>query len=133
LKVYAIADLTYYSTASLSLQILLNAIAITIVLLAKFWSLKRKMSITIESDLKEILTRLEQKIDNVSKDVNDLKVSVAETRAELKEDIKALNEKVDGLSKRLDTTEFVNRGILIGLIVAILGGFAKLFGIVGNP
>ncbi|NJO94618.1 MAG: hypothetical protein HC820_10365, partial [Hydrococcus sp. RM1_1_31] len=62
------------------------------------------MSLTIESDLKEILTRLEQKIDNVSKDVNDLKVSVAETRAELKGDIKALNEKVDGLSKRLDTT-----------------------------
>jgi predicted nucleic acid-binding Zn-ribbon protein len=91
------------------------------------------MSITIESDLKEILTRLEQKIDNVSKDVNDLKVSVAETKAELKGDIKALNEKVDGLSKRLDTTEFTNRGILIGLIVAILGGFAKLFGIVGNP
>jgi chromosome segregation ATPase len=98
------------------------------------------MSITIESDLKEIfakfdqkLDKLELKIDNVAKDVNELKVSVVETKAELKGDIKALDEKVNGLSKRLDTTEFVNRGILIGLIVAILGGFAKLFGIVGNP
>lgn len=33
------------------------------------------MSITIESDLKEILTRLEQKIDSVQKDVGDLKSS----------------------------------------------------------
>jgi chromosome segregation ATPase len=145
------------------------------------------MSVTIESDLKEILVkfdqkldRLEQKIDNVAKDVNELKVSGARTEAELrgdikvlnesvsrteavlkgdikvlnesvsrteaglkgdinrteavlKGDIKALDEKVDGLSKRLETTEFVNRGILIGLIVAILGGLAKLFGLVGNP
>lgn len=79
------------------------------------------------------LDKLEQKIDNVAKDVNDLKVSVAEGKAELRGDIKALNEKVDGLGKRLETTEFINRGILIGLIVAILGGFAKLFGLVGNP
>jgi hypothetical protein len=127
------------------------------------------MSVTIESDLKEILVkfdqkldRLEQKIDNVAKDVNELKVSVAKTEAELRGDIKVLNEsvarteaglrgdikaldeklsgeiktlgeKTDGLSKRLDSTEFVNRGILIGLIVAILGGLAKLFGLVGNP
>jgi hypothetical protein len=116
------------------------------------------MSVTIESDLKEILVkfdqkldRLEQKLDGVAKDVNELKVSVAKTeaelrgdikvlnesvattKAELKGDIKALDEKVDGLSKRLETTEFVNRGILIGLIVAILGGLAKLFGLVGNP
>jgi len=66
-------------------------------------------------------------------DIKVLNESVATTKAELKGDIKALDEKVDGLSKRLETTEFVNRGILIGLIVAILGGLAKLFGLVGNP
>ena len=47
------------------------------------------MSVTIESDLKEILTKIDQKLDTLS------------------------------------------RGIFIGLIVAILGGFAKLFGFVG--
>jgi hypothetical protein len=109
------------------------------------------MSVTIESDLKEILVnfdkkldKLEQKLDNVAKDVNDLKVAVARTEVELKGDIKALDEKLsggikalgektDGLSKRLDSTEFINRGIFVGLILAILGGFAKLFGLVGNP
>ena len=37
-----------------------------------------------------------------------------------------------GLEKRLDNQEFVSRGVLIVLIVAILGGLAKLFGLVGN-
>jgi archaellum component FlaC len=85
------------------------------------------MSVTIESDLKEILNRIDQrldkldtKIDNLSKDITDIKVGVAK-----------LEEKVDGLSKRIDNQEFISRGILIGLIVAILGGFAKLFGFVG--
>jgi len=79
-------------------------------------------NITIEMDLKEVLARFEQKLDNLSKDVADLKVGQAR-----------LEEKVDGIAKRLDNQEFVSRGVLIGLIVAILGGFAKLFGLVGRP
>ncbi|HEY9693429.1 MAG TPA: hypothetical protein V6D15_14565 [Oculatellaceae cyanobacterium] len=77
------------------------------------------MSVTIESDLKEILTKIDQKLDTLSRDVTDLKVGQAR-----------LEEKVDGLSKRMDNQEFLSRGVLIGLIVAILGGFAKLFGFV---
>jgi archaellum component FlaC len=98
------------------------------------------MSVNIETSLKEVLEKLERKIDdqykgleqkldkldgkidNIAKDVNELKVSVAR-----------LDEKVDGLSKRLENQEFVSRGVLIALIVAILGSFAKLFGFVGNP
>jgi predicted nuclease with TOPRIM domain len=87
------------------------------------------MSIPIESDLKEVLGQINQKLDNLQKGVTDLRIELTEVKG----DIKALNEKVDGLSKRLDATEFVNRGILVGLIVAILGGFAKLFGLVGDP
>jgi hypothetical protein len=41
--------------------------------------------------------------------------------------------KLDGLDKRMENQEFLSRGVLIGLIVAILGGFAKLFGLIGNP
>ncbi|MBW4573945.1 MAG: hemolysin XhlA family protein [Aphanothece sp. CMT-3BRIN-NPC111] len=85
------------------------------------------MSLIIESDLKEVLAKIDQKLDkldakfdNLGKDVTDLKVGQAR-----------LEEKVDGLSKRLDNQEFLSRGVLIGLIVAILGGFAKLFGFVG--
>jgi hypothetical protein len=38
-----------------------------------------------------------------------------------------------GLGKRLENQEFTNRGILIGLIVAVLGGSAKAFGFLLNP
>jgi chromosome segregation ATPase len=113
------------------------------------------MSITIESDLKEILTRLEQKIDTVQKDVSELKLSTTRMEVELKGElktldaslkgeiksldaslkgeIKSLDEKVVGFGKRLENQEFVSRGILLSLVIAILGGFAKLFGFVGNP
>jgi hypothetical protein len=40
--------------------------------------------------------------------------------------------KVEGLEKRMDNQEFLSRGVLIGLI-AIVGGFVKLFGWSGNP
>lgn len=87
------------------------------------------MSVTIEQDLKEYLQRfeqrldrLEQKLDNLQEGMNDLKVGQAK-----------VEEKVEGLKERIASQEFVNRGILIGLIVTILGGFDKLFGIVGNP
>ena len=77
----------------------------------------KKMTI-IEYDLKEILIRLENKIDKIGEDVSDLKVKV-----------EVLAEKVEGITKRLDTQEFINRGVIIGLILAVLGGFAKVFGL----
>ncbi len=78
--------------------------------------------ITITYSLEEVLARLERKIDNIQEDVTELKVGQAR-----------LEEKVDGLGKRLDYQEFINRGVLIGLIVAILGGLAKILGLIGNP
>ena len=42
--------------------------------------------------------------------------------------IKALDERVTGFSKRLENQEFINRGIFLALIVAILGGLAKFLG-----
>lgn len=109
------------------------------------------MTIQIETSLQQILERLEQKIDKLDAKVEDkidkldakveqkidkLNVKVDELAIKLTQvqgDIKALEEKTVGLSKRIDATEFVNRGIFVGLILAILGGFAKLFGLVGNP
>jgi hypothetical protein len=43
-----------------------------------------------------------------------------------------LEEKVDGLGRRIDNQEFISRGVLIGLLVAVLGGLAKVFGFVGT-
>ena len=78
--------------------------------------------IQISTDLSKILERIENKLENLQKDVTDIKVGQAR-----------LEEKVEGLSKRIDNQEFVSRGVLIGLIIAIAGGAAKLFGFVGNP
>jgi uncharacterized membrane protein YccC len=80
------------------------------------------MSQSIEVNLADVLNKIDQRLDRMEHSLNDLKVGQAR-----------LEEKVDGLSKRLDNQEFLSRGVLIGLIVALLGGFAKLFGLTGNP
>ncbi|MBD2308458.1 hypothetical protein H6G17_23570 [Chroococcidiopsis sp. FACHB-1243] len=84
----------------------------------------------IEFDLKEILTRLETKINKISEDVSDIKTNLVRVEAGLKGEIRVLDEKIDGIAKRVDTQEFINRGVVIGLVLAILGGFAKIFGFV---
>jgi multidrug efflux pump subunit AcrA (membrane-fusion protein) len=100
--------------------------------------------IKIETDLAQALAEINIKLSSLQKDVTDIKIGQVRLEAELKGEIKALDgrltgeiktleAKVDGIGKRLDNQEFINRGILIGLIIAILGGFAKLFGVIGNP
>lgn len=109
------------------------------------------MSVTIEVELKEILGQIDRKLDNLQKDVTDIKLELSEVKSEVKrlddridslekrldQKIdgleKNLDSKIDGLGKRMENQEFVSRGILVALIVAILGGLAKLFGWVGNP
>jgi predicted nucleic acid-binding Zn-ribbon protein len=87
------------------------------------------MSPTIEVDIKEVLDKLDRKLDSIKEDVSDLKVG----QARLEENGKRLEDKIDNLGKRLDNQEFLSRGVLIGLLVALVGGLAKLFGFVGNP
>ncbi len=105
------------------------------------------MSVTIESDLKEVLAKIDQKLDKFEHKLDSLSKEIAEIRqndlvalkvgqARLEEKVdgleKNLGSKIDGLSKRMDNQEFLSRGVLVGLILAILGGFAKLFGLVGQ-
>jgi chromosome segregation ATPase len=97
----------------------------------------------ITTDLATILERIEvkidkqgeqlnNKIDSLQKDVTDIKIELATTKSELKGEIKTLDEKITGLSKRVDSVDFINRGVFVALIIAILGAFAKIFGLVGN-
>ncbi len=58
-------------------------------------------NIQVESDLKEILTRIGNKLDKLSEDVTDIKVSLAEVKG----DIKTLDTKIDGLEKRVGNQE----------------------------
>lgn len=112
------------------------------------------MTIQIETDLKDILGKIDQKLDNLQKDVTDIKI--AQTKLEGKVEaldekftskIKGLDEKftskidgldekftskIDGLDTRLGNQEFLNRAVVVGLLLAILGGLAKLFGFTNN-
>ena len=56
------------------------------------------MSLIVETDLKDILNRIDQKLDSVQRDVTDLKISVTE----LKGDIRILDERLSGQIKNLD-------------------------------
>ena len=83
----------------------------------------------IQTDIAEVLGQINQKLDKIEDRLGKLEVG----QAEIKGDIKALDIKVEQLDKRVGNQEFTNRGVLIGLIVVILGGAAKFFGMVGNP
>ena len=88
---------------------------------------------TVTYSLESVLTRIESKIDKIDDRLTKLEIGQAELKAELKGDIKVLDEKIEGLTVRVGYQEFTNRGILIALVVAVLGGAAKLFGFFPNP
>ncbi len=83
----------------------------------------------IETDLTEILSEIKEDIKTISNRLNTIEVG----QAEIKGDIKALDTKVEQLDKRVGNQELTNRGILVGLVVIIFGGAAKVFGLIGNP
>lgn len=72
---------------------------------------------TIQTDIAEILKDLQ-------KGQKDIQITL-ET---IKGDIKALDTKVEQLDKRVANQEFLNRGVFIGLLVALLGGVVNFFG-----
>ncbi|MFM7717308.1 MAG: DUF4164 domain-containing protein [Microcystis sp.] len=106
---------------------------------------------TVTYSLEAVLTRIEGKIDSLEKRIDErfdqvdkrfdkieerlTKVEIGQV--ELKGEIKALDEglttEIKGLTARVAYQEFINRGILIALVVAILGGAAKLFGFFPKP
>ncbi|MGV2390534.1 MAG UNVERIFIED_CONTAM: DUF4164 domain-containing protein [Microcystis novacekii LVE1205-3] len=106
---------------------------------------------TVTYSLEAVLTRIESKIDSLEKRMDErfdkvderfdkvddrltkVEIGQAELKGELKGDIKVLDEKIEGLTARVAYQEFTNRGILIALVVAVLGGAAKLFGFFPNP
>jgi SMC interacting uncharacterized protein involved in chromosome segregation len=120
------------------------------ILAKEFEQVNRQLS-EIREQNKESNQKINQKLDKLTDDVADLKVGQAKLEGEVKSldekltgkinaldekltgKINALDEKVDGLAKRIDNQEFVSRGVLVGLIVAILGSAAKMLGFIGGP
>ena len=92
------------------------------------------MSLTIETELKDIFTKIDQRLERMEQGQNELKLSVSELKGEvknlsteLKGEIKTLDAKVEGLSTRVSNQEFLLRTIVGGLVLIILGGAAKMF------
>jgi hypothetical protein len=105
----------------------------------------------IETNLAEILQeiRLDQK--KMLEEINYIKLGQATIEGQIKVvdeklsgqikavdeklsgQIKALDTKVEQIDKRVGNQEFTNRGVLVGLILVILGGAAKLFGFEFKP
>ncbi|AVQ70158.1 MULTISPECIES: hypothetical protein [Microcystis] len=88
---------------------------------------------TVTYSLEAVLTRIEGKIDSLQRDVNKLEIGQSELKGEIKALDERLTTEIKGLTARVANQEFTNRGILIALVVAILGGAAKLFGFLPNP
>lgn len=86
---------------------------------------------SLETKLESRLEKLETKLDKVSEDVADVKTNLVRIEATFKGEIVGLSKDIQGINKRLDGQEFINRGVAIGLLVALLGGLAKLFGFSG--
>ena len=100
----------------------------------------------LKSDQKEIL----KEVGNLKQDVNEVKLGQAKLEGKVESldeklsgkiesldeklsgQIKALDTKTEQLNERIKNSELTNRGILIGLVVIILGGAAKLFGFMPN-
>ena len=69
-------------------------------------------------------TEVNQKLETIDGRLNKLEIG----QAELSGEIKTLEEKVSGIDKRLDNQEFINRGVLVAVIIALISGVVKLFG-----
>jgi predicted nucleic acid-binding Zn-ribbon protein len=83
---------------------------------------------TIQTDIAEILRELQSGQKEIIKEISNVKISLEEVKG----DIKVLNTSIQELEKRVSNQEFTNRGVLIGLILALLGGAVKLFGFMPN-
>ncbi len=84
----------------------------------------------LEGKIEALDERLSGKIEALDEKLSGQIKAVDER---LSGQIKAVDTKVDQLDKRVGNQEFTNRGVLVGLILVILGGAAKFFGIVNHP
>jgi chromosome segregation ATPase len=84
-------------------------------------------NIQIESDLKEILNKLDGKLDSLQKDVTDLKLS----QAEVKGDIKRLDSNISTIKediKEIRGSQKAQIWTLIGVLITAVGGFIMAVG-----
>ena len=77
-------------------------------------------NIQIESDLKEILNKLDGKLDNLQKDVTDINLRLTKVETKLDSSIEDIKE-IKGSQKAQIWT-------LIGILISAVGGFILAVG-----
>lgn len=77
-------------------------------------------NIQIESDLKEILNKLDEKLDNLQKDVTDINLRLTKVETKLDSSMEDIKE-IKGSQKAQIWT-------LIGILITAVGGFIVAVG-----
>ena len=80
------------------------------------------------TEVNQKFTEVNKKLETIDGRLNKLEIG----QVELSGEIKTLEEKVSGIDKRLDNQEFINRGVLVAVIIALISGVVKLFGFFPN-
>jgi len=91
---------------------------------------------TLTYTLEEFLERFEQRIDKQFTEVNQKLADINRTLTDVNQKLNRLevsqadlSAKVSEIEKRLDNQEFINRGVTVAVILALVGGAAKFFGL----
>jgi chromosome segregation ATPase len=77
------------------------------------------------AEVNQKFTEVNKKLETIDGRLNKLEIG----QTELSGEIKTLEEKVSGIDKRLDNQEFINRGVLVAVIIALISGVVKLLGL----
>ncbi|MFM6817868.1 MAG: hypothetical protein ACKPKB_16905, partial [Dolichospermum sp.] len=89
----------------------------------KFAEVNQKFA-EVNQKMDKQFAEVNKKLETIDTRLNKLEIG----QAELSGEIKTLEEKVIGIDKRLDNQEFINRGVLVAVIIALISGVVKLFG-----
>jgi hypothetical protein len=80
---------------------------------------QKELNTKLEANQKELNTKLEANQKETSSKLEALAIGQAR-----------LEEKLEGLTKRIESQEFISRGVLLTLLATVLGGAAKMFGLI---
>ncbi|MFM6473170.1 MAG: hypothetical protein ACKPGH_06640, partial [Dolichospermum sp.] len=89
----------------------------------KFAEVNQKFA-EVNQKMDKQFAEVNKKLETIDTRLNKLEIG----QAELSGEIKTLEEKVIGIDKRLDNQEFINRGVIVAVIIALISGVVKLFG-----
>ena len=89
---------------------------------------------TIQTDIAEVLAEIRQELKITNNRLGKIEIGQAEIKGSLETveqklsgEIKVLDIKAEQVNIRVGNVEFAIRGVLIGLAVVVLGGFAMFF------